>query len=130
MAGQTLGNGAVGQFVTKMSKAAGYKTLSIVRTEDAAARVLKAGGDVTVVAGDGLAERVTKALDGQQLDLVIDGEGGETLTTLAQFVKFRGDVVAYSALNGPQSIGVVDLVLREGPPARVVDRELAVVHSA
>lgn len=117
--GQTLGNGSVGQFVTKLAKHAGYKTLSIVRTEEAAAQVKLDGGDVVIVAGmniagDDMTQRIKAALHGAELDLVIDGEGGSNVGALASSLRFGGHVVAYSAVGGLlPAIGIPDLILRE-----------------
>jgi NADPH:quinone reductase-like Zn-dependent oxidoreductase len=112
--GQTIGNSAVGRYVIQFARRAGYKTLSIVRSEQAAEQVRSAGGDVVLIAGDGLGARVGEALGGQELSLVLDGEGGATVAELAQSLKFKGTVVAYSAATGaPQAIGIGDLIYRE-----------------
>jgi NADPH:quinone reductase-like Zn-dependent oxidoreductase len=69
---------------------------------------------VALIAGDGLSTRVSEALDGQQLSLVLDGEGGATVAELAQSLKFKGTVVAYSSATGaPQAVGIGDLIYRE-----------------
>jgi NADPH:quinone reductase-like Zn-dependent oxidoreductase len=112
--GQTIGNGAVGQYVIRLAKRAGLSTLSIVRSEQAAERVRAAGGDRVVVAGDNLAARIADALGGRRLDLVLDGEGGETVGALARSLKFGGTVVAYSSITSrPPVIGLGDLIYRE-----------------
>ena len=112
--GQTLGNGGVGQFVTKLAKHAGFKTLSIVRSEEAAAQVRLDGGDIVLIAGGDMAERIKAELNGAELDLVIDGEGGTNVGALASSLGFGGPVVAYSAVSGAlPAIGIPDLVLRQ-----------------
>jgi len=112
--GQTMGNGAVGQFVTKLARHAGYRTLSIVRSEKAAAQVRAAGGDIVLIAGEDLPARIAEALAGQELALVIDGEGGSNVGALASSLEFGGPVVAYSAFGGAlPEIGIPDLILRE-----------------
>jgi NADPH:quinone reductase-like Zn-dependent oxidoreductase len=112
--GQTIGNSAVGQFVVQLAKLSGYKTLSIVRSETAAEQVRASGGDVVVVTGDGLAGRVAETLAGEQLALVLDGEGGATVGELAQSLVWGGTVVAYSSASGaPQALGLGDVIYRE-----------------
>jgi NADPH:quinone reductase-like Zn-dependent oxidoreductase len=112
--GQTIGNGAVGQYVIRLARRAGYRTLSIVRSEKAAEQVRSAGGDRVVVQGERLGARIAEALGGRQLDLVFDGEGGETVGALAQSLKSGGTVVAYSAITArPPVIGLGDLIYRE-----------------
>jgi NADPH:quinone reductase-like Zn-dependent oxidoreductase len=112
--GQTIGNGGVGQYVNRLAKRAGLSTLSIVRSEKAAEQVRAAGGDRMVTHGGDLAARIAEALGGRQLDLVLDGEGGETVAEMAQSLKFGGTVVAYSAVTSmPPLIGLADLIYRE-----------------
>jgi NADPH:quinone reductase-like Zn-dependent oxidoreductase len=111
--GQTIGNSAVGQYVIKLAKRAGYKTLSVVRSEKAAEQVRAAGGDLVLIEGENLAARITEALGGQQLSLVLDGEGGATIGELAPSLEFGGTVVAYSSATGaPQAIGIADVIYR------------------
>jgi NADPH:quinone reductase-like Zn-dependent oxidoreductase len=112
--GQTIGNGGVGQYVIQLAKIAGYKTLSVVRSEQAAEFVRSIGGDLAVVAGENLAARIAEALEGAQLDLVLDGEGGETVGEVVQSLKAGGTAVAYSSVTGAsQVIGLGDLIYRE-----------------
>jgi NADPH:quinone reductase-like Zn-dependent oxidoreductase len=111
--GQTIGNGAVGQFVIQLAKRAGYKTLSVVRSEKAADQVRAAGGDLVIVAGENLGARIADALGGTQLSLVLDGEGGATVGEVAQSLVFGGTVVAYSSATGaPQALGIGDVIYR------------------
>lgn len=112
--GQTLGNSGVGQYVTQLARRAGYHTISVVRSEQAAARVRAAGGDVAITAADDLAGRIAAELDGSQFDLVLDGEGGATVGKLAQSLKSGGTVASYSAITGaPPVIELPDLIFRE-----------------
>jgi NADPH:quinone reductase-like Zn-dependent oxidoreductase len=112
--GQTIGNGAVGQYVIRLAKRAGLSSLSIVRSEKAAEQVRAAGGDRVVIQGQHLAARVAQALDGRQLDLVLDGEGGETVGEIARSLKFGGTVVAYSSVTSkPPVISLADMIYRE-----------------
>jgi NADPH:quinone reductase-like Zn-dependent oxidoreductase len=111
--GQTIGNGAVGQYVIQLAKRAGYKTISIVRSENAAEQVRAAGGDLVLLEGENLSARVAEALNGAQLSLALDGEGGTTIGELAQSLQFGGTVVAYSSATGaPQAIGIADVIYR------------------
>jgi NADPH:quinone reductase-like Zn-dependent oxidoreductase len=112
--GQTIGDGGAGQYVVQLAKRAELRTLSIVRSERAAKTVRAAGGDEVLVYGEDLATRVAEALDGRHLDVVLDGEGGETVGELAQSLKFGGTVIAYSSVTAePPMVGVADLIYRE-----------------
>jgi NADPH:quinone reductase-like Zn-dependent oxidoreductase len=71
--GQDLGNSAVGQHVIALARRAGVRTLSVVRSEAAAEALRKRGGDVVLVDGDDLAQRIAGALDGRSLRLALTG---------------------------------------------------------
>jgi NADPH:quinone reductase-like Zn-dependent oxidoreductase len=112
--GQTLGNGAVGQYVLQLAARAGYRTLSVVRSEKAAEQVRALGGELVVVAGENLGARIAAALDGRQLDLVLDGEGGATVGEVAHSLKPGGTIAAYSSITGaPQAVSPADLIFRQ-----------------
>jgi NADPH:quinone reductase-like Zn-dependent oxidoreductase len=95
--GQTLGNSTVARAVYALARLAGIRTLSVVRTEKAAAEAREAGGDVVLVDGEDLADRVVEALGGAQLRLVLDGEGNTTAGALAGVTEPGGAIVAYSS---------------------------------
>lgn len=111
--GLTLANSAVGHYVIQLARRAGLHTLSIVRSEEAAARVHALGGDVALVHGEDLAGRIAQVLGGAELQLVIDGEGGATVSTLAAALRHSGTVVAFSSITAePQQINFGDLLFR------------------
>lgn len=112
--GQNLGNSGVGQYVIALARKAGLKTLSVVRSEEAADRLRRQGAGLVVVDGNDLAERIKRELGGQQLKLVLDGTGDATVGALAQALKFEGTVVSYSSVTGqaPQ-VGLGDAIYRQ-----------------
>jgi len=98
--GQTAANAAMGQYIIKLARLAGVKTLNVVRREEAAERVRQFGGDRVVVQGDNLHKDVEKALDGKQLSLVLDTVGGTPVGELAKALKPGGSVVVYALQSG------------------------------
>lgn len=112
--GQNLGNSAVGRLVIALARQAGVKTLSVVRREEAAAELRAAGADLVLVDGEGLGERITEALGGAQLRLVLDGASGTTPVALAGALEFGGTIVSYSSTTGESFAAPFgDLVYRE-----------------
>jgi NADPH:quinone reductase-like Zn-dependent oxidoreductase len=112
--GQTLGNSAVAQSVFALARRAGVRTLSVVRSEKAAAKAVAAGADLVLVDGVDLADRIINALDGERLRLVLDGAGGSTPAPLAAALEHGGTVVSYSSQNGePPAIPLANLVFDE-----------------
>src|SRR6476469_1218078 len=88
--GQTAANSAMGQYVIKLARLAGVKTLNVVRREEAAERVRQFGGDRVVLQGDNLEKDIERALDGKGLSLVLDTVGGAPVGELAKALKTGG----------------------------------------
>ena len=87
--GQTAANSAMGQYIIKLAKLAGVKTLNVVRREEAAEQVRRWGGDRVVLQGDNLHKDIEEALDGKKLSLVLDSVGGTPVGDLAKSLKNR-----------------------------------------
>jgi NADPH:quinone reductase-like Zn-dependent oxidoreductase len=111
--GQTAANSAMGQYVIKLAKLAGVKTLNVVRRKEAAEQVRQFGGDRVVHEGDDLQKDIERALDGKKLSLVLDTVGGTPVGELAKSLKTGGSIVVY-ALQGGQfpAISPKDLIYR------------------
>jgi NADPH:quinone reductase-like Zn-dependent oxidoreductase len=109
--GQTAGNSAVGEYLVKLAKHFGHRTLSVVRREAAAEQVRSWGGDLVVVDGDDLAVKLAGALGKQTLDLAVDSIGGSASTELAHRLRFGASLVTYAYLSGrPSEVDLVDLI--------------------
>jgi mitochondrial enoyl-[acyl-carrier protein] reductase / trans-2-enoyl-CoA reductase len=109
--GQTAGNSAVGEYLVKLSKHFGYRTVSVVRREAGAEQVRSWGGDRVLVDGDNLRGRLVAALDGQTFDLAVDSIGGPASTQLAHRLRFGGSLVTYAFLSGqPPTVELGDLI--------------------
>jgi NADPH:quinone reductase-like Zn-dependent oxidoreductase len=98
--GQTAANSAMGQYIVKLAKLAGVKTLNVVRREEAAEQVRQCGGDRVVIQGDNLRKDIEGALHGKKLSLVLDTVGGNPVGELAKWLKPGGSVVGYAVQNG------------------------------
>src|ERR1700755_890467 len=92
--GQTAGNSAVGQYLIKLARRFGWKTLSVVRREAAAEQVRSWGGDRVVIDDDDLESNLAQALGGTELDLVVDSIGGRAARELAHHLRFGGTLVS------------------------------------
>lgn len=112
--GQNLGNSAVARSVIALAKRAGVKTLSVVRRAEGLADVLAQGGDVALVEGEDLGSRITEALDGAKLRLVLDGAAAGTPGELAGALEPGGTVVTYSSTtNESPTLPLGNLVFSE-----------------
>jgi mitochondrial enoyl-[acyl-carrier protein] reductase / trans-2-enoyl-CoA reductase len=95
---QTAGNSAVAASVNALARQRGIRTLNIVRRPEAVGLVDEAADTVLVDDAD-LASNTETELDGATLPLILAATGGPATTTLMGFLRERGTVVAYAALD-------------------------------
>lgn len=115
---QNAANSAVGEYLIQLARARGIRTVNVVR-RDAMVPVLEAlGGDVVLVDGPDLPERVAAATQGAKVRLAFDAVGGTATDRLARSVTIGGTVVNYGAMSGeackvaPGSFVFRDVTLR------------------
>jgi len=97
---QNAANSAVGLYLVQLAGYRGHRTVNVVRREDAAAVVRKAGGDIVLVDGEDLAERVAEATGGAEIRLGIDAVGGTATGRLADCLCQGATLVNYGRLSG------------------------------
>jgi NADPH:quinone reductase-like Zn-dependent oxidoreductase len=90
----------MGQYIIRLAKLAGVKTLNVVRREEAAEQVRQFGGDRVVLQGDNLHKDIEEALGGKKLSLVLDTLGGTPVGELAKSLKAGGSIVGYAMQTG------------------------------
>jgi trans-2-enoyl-CoA reductase len=111
--GQTAGNSAVGEYLIKLARRFGWKTLSVVRRKAAAEQVRSWGGDRVVIDDDNLESNLAHVLSGTELDLIVDSIGGPTTRKLVKHLRFAGTLVSYANLSGrTDSADLADLIGR------------------
>jgi len=109
--GQTAGNSAVGEYLIKLARRFGWKTVSVVRREAAAELVRGWGGDRVVIDDDDLESNLAQSLSNAELDIVVDSVGGGAARQLAHHLRFGGTLVSYAALSGQSaSVSVLELI--------------------
>jgi NADPH:quinone reductase-like Zn-dependent oxidoreductase len=101
---QNGANSGVGSYVAQLAKLRGFKTVNIVRRDSAVASVSAQGGDVVLVDGEDLAQRVKSATSGAAIKLGIDAVGGKATMRLAQTLAEGSNIVNYGALSGEPCI--------------------------
>lgn len=112
--GQTGANSAVGRLIVALAQLRGLKTLNIVRRDDAADEVRRAGGDAVLVSGPDLSTDIARELGGDELSLVLDPVGGRAASDLISALKFGGTAVTYGWISGePTDVPTTALFSRE-----------------
>lgn len=97
---QNAANSAVGGYLIQLAAARGLKTVNLVRRDSAVDAVMEIGGDVCLVDGPGLRERVAERTEGARIRLAIDAVAGGATGRLASALAKGGTVVNYGAMSG------------------------------
>jgi NADPH:quinone reductase-like Zn-dependent oxidoreductase len=97
---QNAANSAVGLFLVQLARDRGYRTVNVVRREDAAEVVRETGGDVVLLDGEDLARRVSAATDGARIRLGIDAVAGAATGHLADCLCESATLVNYGRMSG------------------------------
>jgi mitochondrial enoyl-[acyl-carrier protein] reductase / trans-2-enoyl-CoA reductase len=101
---QNAANSAVGLYLVQLARYRGYRTVNVVRREDAAAVVRESGGDVVLVDSENLRQRVAEATDGAHIRLGLDAVGGAATGRLATCLCESATLVNYGRMSGEPCI--------------------------
>ncbi len=111
---QNAANSGVGGYLVQLARLRGFKTVSVVRRESAVEAVRNEGGDVVLVDGPDLAQRVREATGGAAIRLGIDAVGGPATDRLAACLAEGGIVVNYGMMSGePCQVSPSAIVFRD-----------------
>lgn len=98
---QNAANSNVGHYVIKLARRRGCRTINVVRREALLPQLAAAGGDLNLLDGDDLAERVHAAIGEARPRLAIDAVAGSATMRLAScHGREGGVVVTYGLLSG------------------------------
>jgi NADPH:quinone reductase-like Zn-dependent oxidoreductase len=110
---QNVANSGVGGYLMQLARRRGLRTVNLVRRESAVAATKAQGGDVVLVDGEGLAQRVREAIGGAEIGLGIDAVGGSATDRLAQCLSDGGTLVNYGMMSGePCKVAPSSLIFR------------------
>jgi mitochondrial enoyl-[acyl-carrier protein] reductase / trans-2-enoyl-CoA reductase len=101
---QNAANSAVGLYLVQLARHRGYRTVNVVRREDAVAVVREAGGDVVLVDGEDLAKRVIEVTGGAEVRLGIDAVAGTATGRLVGCLCEGATLVSYGRMSGEASV--------------------------
>ena len=96
---QNAANSNCGRYVIALAARQGLKTCNVVRRPELIADLTALGGDVVLLDGEDLPERVQQATGGAELRLALDAVAGAATDRLAQALSDGGKVVNYGAVT-------------------------------
>lgn len=110
---QNAANSGVGGYLIQLAKIKGFNTVNVVRRESAIESVKAQGGEVVLVDGPDLHQRVRAAIGGGQVKLAIDAVGGPSTDQIADCLAEGGTLVNYGMMSGePCHVSPRNIVFR------------------
>lgn len=110
---QNAANSAVGNYLMQLANIYGFHTVNVVRREGLEDQIAEAKGDVCIVDGPDLGERVKAATNGADIKQAVDAVGGEATQRLADCLADDGVIVSYGLLSGePCHLSPKDIIFR------------------
>lgn len=95
---QNAANSGVGRAVIQIAKALGIRTVNLVRREELIAELRAEGGNVVLVEGEGLSEKIADATRGAKILLGLNCVGGDSGLRVAKALAHGGTLVTYGAM--------------------------------
>lgn len=115
---QNAANSSCGVYLAKLASLRGVKTINVVRRESLVPLLKDAGGDVVLVDGPDLADRVKEATGSAEIRLGIDAVAGDATTRIGECLADGGTILSYGMLSGepcklpPDMVFLRDIRLR------------------
>ena len=96
---QNAANSGVGRGIVAIAKSLGVQTVNVVRRQEVVAEMKALGGDVVVVDGSDLSERVASETDNAPITLALDGVGDTSAMNLMICLSEGGVLVSYGGMS-------------------------------
>jgi NADPH:quinone reductase-like Zn-dependent oxidoreductase len=107
-------NSGVGRATVATAKALGLRTVNVVRRDAVVAEMKALGGDVVLVDGPDLAQRVAAETGNAAIRLALDGVGDTSTTNLMSCLAEGGLLVSYGRTSGkPMLVQPPSLIFRK-----------------
>ncbi len=96
---QNAANSAAGRTVIQIARELGYKTVNVVRRMELIDELRAEGGDVVLVDGEDLREKVKSATSDAPIRLGLNAVGGDSALRLANCLAPRSTLVTFGAMS-------------------------------
>jgi NADPH:quinone reductase-like Zn-dependent oxidoreductase len=97
---QNAANSGVGRSVIAIARARGIKTVNVVRRPELVDELKALGGDVVLVDGPDIPQRIAAATDKARISLALDCVGGSATQRLLDSLVLYGTAVVYAGMSG------------------------------
>ena len=97
---QNAANSNCGRYLIELAKLRGIKTVNVVRRPELIPELQDLGGDVVLVDGDDLPERMLEATGGVRAKLGVDAVNGMATARIASCLEDGSTVLVYGMLTG------------------------------
>ena len=115
---QNVANSAVGRLLIVLARQRGLRTVNVVRRAELADELKALGGDIVIVDGDDLAQRVAAQTAEARIMLGVEAIGGAATGRLADCLATDGTLVHYGSMSGedPRSGAATSSIAASGSP--------------
>lgn len=126
---QNAANSNVGYYLIRLCRQWGLHSVNVVRRPEPLGSLADAGGDLNLIDGDDLAERVRRVVPKGRLKLAIDAIAGDATTRLGRCFGSEGGIISsYGLLSGepcklpPEMLMLDDVTLTGFFAARTIQQ--------
>jgi NADPH:quinone reductase-like Zn-dependent oxidoreductase len=96
---QNGANSGVGRAIVAIAKSLGLRTINVVRREEVVPEMKALGGDIVLVDGPDLAQRVAAETGNAPIRLALDGVSDTSPTNLMSYMSESGVLVSYGGMS-------------------------------
>lgn len=96
---QNAANSSCGRYVIRLARERGIKTVNVVRRPEMIAELIELGGDVVLLDGEALPERVLAATGGVEPRVGFDAVAGAATQRMALCLATGSTIVSYGAMS-------------------------------
>lgn len=111
---QNAANSSCGRYVIRLARRKGLRTVNVVRRAHMIDELRELGGEVVLVDGDDLADRVRRAVDGAPIRLGIDAVAGAATQRIAECLAADSPLISYGAMSQQRCEIDFYLMFRQG----------------
>ena len=97
---QDAANSAVGQYIIRLAKIEGIKTINIVRRKELANELKEIGADFVILDTPNMASEVKELTNDSDIKLAIDAVGGDIILRIGDCLAEEATILNYGLLSG------------------------------